>query len=455
MGTHKRKRTRPRRKKVDFSDVPGEIIDHIISFIPRPGLVNLCRVNKSLRSYAEPFLYSTIVLEWTENRPPPIINLLQTLLRRPELLAFVRTLALHGEGQLNVRLPSLEPTGYRVQSYIPIIEKLRLPFTDLWVQRLRAANVDAFAALLIAQAYNIRRLIIVDNFLRSPNFLAQLLRHGALGQPPKWRRLEQLVFFAPYVDQESEVAQAPFCLSTVTELAVSFGDLQVLRWPAGEPHLDHLTSLDVNSNCATLMAGVLARTRCLKCLSWEWEYYPEAATVDLDEIIAALSHVKATLESLRLRMEFSHHWRLYDEPNLIASGSLRPLLDFDGITKLDVPLVALTGFGAEATSLVSSLPRNVEELSLSTGMVYQDVKWLDDTSLPWPDAGILNTIEESFRHYRTSLPRLRCIRIIDTTNSCRGGRMEIILEEGSPVDGIDIEIVHDTSSPWRQHLDDL
>ncbi|CAH0023884.1 unnamed protein product [Clonostachys rhizophaga] len=430
MGTHKRKRTRPRREKANISDAPDEIMDHIMSFVPRRGLVNLCLVNKSLRSYAEPFLYSTIALKWTENRPPPIINLLQTLLRRPELLALV-------------------------QSYIPIIEDLRLPFTDLWVQKLRAAHVDAFAALLIAQAYNIRRLIIVDSFLRSSDFLAKLLRHGALGQPPKWRRLEQLAFFGPYVDQRSEVAQASFCLSTVTELAVSFGDLQVLHWPACEPRLDHLTSLDVDSNCATLMAGVLARTRCLKSLSWEWEYYPEAATVDFDEIIAALSHVKATLESLRLRMEFPHHWRLYDEPNLIASGSLRPLLDFDGITKLDVPLMALTGFGAEATSLVSSLPRNVEELSLSTGMVYQDVKWLRDKNLLWPDAGILNMIEESFRHYRTSLPRLRCIKINDTTNSCRSGEMETILEESSPVDGIDIEIVHDTSSPWRQHLDDL
>ncbi|CAH0053634.1 unnamed protein product [Clonostachys solani] len=232
--------------------------------------------------------------------------------------------------------------------------------------------------------------------------------------------------------------------------------MQVLDWPAGEPELDHLTSLDVNSNCATLMAGLLARTRCLKSLSWGWEYYPEAATVDFDEIIAALSHVKATLESLQLRVEFSRHWRLYEEPNLTANvESVSSLLDFEGITKLDVPLVALAGFGAEAKSLVCSVPRNVEELSLSTGMIYQNVGWLPDLDYQWPDEGILNTIEESFRTYRTSLPWLRRIKVIDTADCCRGGEMERVLRETSLVDGIDIEIVRDTPSPWRHYLDDI
>uniref|UniRef100_A0A8H7NH79 Uncharacterized protein n=1 Tax=Bionectria ochroleuca TaxID=29856 RepID=A0A8H7NH79_BIOOC len=297
----------------------------------------------------------------------------------------MRTLALHGNDRPGAKLPSLKPTGCRVQSYIPIIEKLRLLFTDLWVQKLREAHVDAFAALLIAQASNTRRLFIADNFLWSPDFLAQLLQYGALGQPPIWTRLEQLVFFAPYIDQTPEVAMATFYLSTVTELAVSFGDMQVLPWTTGEPDLGHLTSLDVTSrdvmsNCATLMVGLLARTRCLKSLSWEWQYYPEATAMDLDEIIPALSHVKATLESLRLRLEFSRHWQLYDDRDLTANGSLGPLLDFDGITKLDVPLVALTGCGVDAKALVPSIPRNVDELSLSTDLIYQNIKWLTNLS---------------------------------------------------------------------------
>ncbi|CAH0053635.1 unnamed protein product [Clonostachys solani] len=140
MGKHQRKRARSRRKKANFSNAPAEVIDQIMSFIPRPGLVNLYLVNKSLRSYAEPFLYSTVVLEWTRYQPPPIINLLQTLLRRPELLAFIRTLVLQGNEPLDVELPSLKPTGYRVQSYMPIIQKLKLPFTDIWVQKLRDAS---------------------------------------------------------------------------------------------------------------------------------------------------------------------------------------------------------------------------------------------------------------------------------------------------------------------------
>ncbi|CAH0000184.1 unnamed protein product [Clonostachys byssicola] len=460
MGTRKRKRARPRRKRDYFSDTPAEIIDHVMSFVPRSGLINLCLVNKSLRSYAEPFLYSTVVFEYAENWQPPIINLLQTLLRRPELLAYIRTLALGGNDRAETKLYSLKPIGYRVQSYMPIIERLRLPVTNLWVRRLREAHVDAFAALLIAQAPNIRRLTIADNWLRSPDLLTQLLRHGALGQPPMWKRLEQLVFFAPFVVQTPDVAMTTFYLSTVTDLAVSLGDMQVLPWPTAEPDLDHLISLDVTlrdvmSNCATMVAGLLARTRCLKSLYLEWEYYPDATGMDFEEIVPALPPVKATLESLRLRMEFSRHWRLRDDPNMTPNGSLGSLLDFDRITRFEVPLVALAGCGVDAKSLIPSIPRNVEELSLSTDLIYENVKWLPDLSNHGPHESIVSVIEESFRHYRTSLPRLRCIKIIDTVNGFKGGRIERLLEETSPVDGIDIEIVRDMLSPWRENLDDL
>ncbi|VUC28452.1 unnamed protein product [Clonostachys rosea] len=455
MDKDKPARAGARRKRVEFSHVPTEIINNIMKRLRRPSLVDLCLVNKSLRSHAEPFLYSTVVFQWIGTRLPPIINLLQTLLRRPELLAFIRTVILKGSDSREIRLPNIRASESRIQHYMPIIQKLNLPLTDVWVQKLREGHMDAFVALLIAQASKMRRLIIVDNFLRSPDFIAQVLQCGALSQPPIWERLEQLVFFTPFVAQRPETALAPFYPSTVTQLVVSLGDMQLRGWPARELDLDRLTSLDINSSCTPLMAGLLARTRCLKSLSWEWEYSPGFAgiVVDLDKIIAAFSQVKATLESLRLRVDISQRWSANDEPELnVIFESMTPLIDFEKITKLDVPLLVLTGFGDEAESLVRSIPRNVEELSLSTGMMFQEVKWLPDLADEWPDEAILNTIEESFKNYRTSLPRLRCIEIIDTADCFVGKRIDEILEKTSPVEGIDIEIIRDIWSPWRACL---
>lgn len=45
----------------------------------------------------ERFLYSTIILHWNYNYIPPIILLLWTILRRPELFTYVHTITFLGD----------------------------------------------------------------------------------------------------------------------------------------------------------------------------------------------------------------------------------------------------------------------------------------------------------------------------------------------------------------------
>ncbi|VUC31633.1 unnamed protein product [Clonostachys rosea] len=443
---------RSRRKRGSLSNAPNEIVNHILGFLPTSSLANLCLVSKSLRRRAEPLLYSNIVLEWTIERAPLIAELLQTLLKRPELLAYINTLSLQGNEPLNSDLPSLKPSGFIIRGLVAAVRKFNVSFADLWVQKLQAGAMDAYAALLIAQLSNVSRLAVVDNFLRSPDLLAQVIQAKALGQLPKFKRLEQMIFFAPTRNQTPEVAMAPFNLPAITHLVVSARDIEALAWPAGESDLSHLTSLAINSHCAGLMAGLLSRTWNLKSLSWEWEYYAEAVNVNYDEIMGALSHVKSTLQTLHIRVELLHYFQGHEEPNLTISGSLGALADFDEITDLEVPLVALAGLGPEIQPLAMCLPRNVQSLSLTSGMIYQQAGWLPDLEDERPDESVVEAIEEFVVTYTTRPPRLRSIKVIDNANCFRTQQIDKMLEESPLFDDVEIEVVRSTSSPWRHSL---
>ncbi|CAG9956459.1 unnamed protein product [Clonostachys rosea f. rosea IK726] len=438
MAKDKSNRARSRRRKRGYSlsKVPNEIVNHVLGFLPTASLVNLCLVSKSLCRSAEPLLYSTIILKWTMERAPPIIELLQALLKRPELLAYIDTLSLQG-----------------LRGLIPVVQKFNISFADLWVQKLRAGTMDAYAGLLIAQLSNVSRLAVVDNFLCSPDFLAQIIQAKALGQLPKFERLEHMIFFAPTSNQTPEVAIAPFYLPMITQLVVSARDIEALAWPAGD--LSHLTSLAINSHCAGLMAGLLSRTWNLKSLSWEWEYYSEAINVNYDDIMGALSHVKSTLETLHLRQELLHYFQGYEEPTLTISGFLGALADFDKITDLEVPLVALAGLGPEVQPLATCLPRNIQHLSLTSGMIYQQAEWLPHLEDEWLDESVVEVIEDFVITYTTRPPRLRSIKVIDNADCFRTQQIDKLLEESPLFDDVEIEVVRNTSSPWRHNLDGM
>jgi hypothetical protein len=53
-----------------LTDIPVEIANHILGFVPTSDLLNLCLTKRSLREVAEPFLYSTIRLEVEYGRIP-------------------------------------------------------------------------------------------------------------------------------------------------------------------------------------------------------------------------------------------------------------------------------------------------------------------------------------------------------------------------------------------------
>ncbi|CAI6098505.1 unnamed protein product [Clonostachys chloroleuca] len=149
------------------------------------------------------------------------------------------------------------------------MEKAQVPYTKLWVDRLKTGNMEALVGLLIANLSKTRRLALNHNFINGCSLVGKVIQSKVFGG-------------------------------------------------------------------------------------------------DLDEIIAALSHVQGTLERLQFRLEIGEGSLVDDEPETTALGSFSNLIHFNRLTHIDVPLVTLAGFDNEI-------------LSLSTGMLVDGaVKWFMD-----------------------------------------------------------------------------
>ena len=80
-----------------LSELPPELLDIILEYIPDPGeglqhrsLSALSCVSKALRRLTEPVLYQRIHFTWDEVRDPPLHLLLRTILNRSELANHIR-----------------------------------------------------------------------------------------------------------------------------------------------------------------------------------------------------------------------------------------------------------------------------------------------------------------------------------------------------------------------------
>ncbi|CAH0001638.1 unnamed protein product [Clonostachys byssicola] len=442
-----------------FAHVPTEIIDRILCFIPRSGLPNLCLVNQSLRQSAERFLYSTIILHWDYSDIPPIILLLRTLLQRPELFTYVHTITFLGDDFDDGTPPLPDIAEIPFEQFIPAIEKTQVPYTKLWIDRLKTGNMEALVGLLIANLSRTRRLALNHGFINGCSLVGKVIQSKVFGggqllafeQLEDVRYIKEFDYSFPENNSTFTDVLSLFYLPTVTHISAWIPNPTTFSWPAGEPNLDHLTSLDIDWLCESFMAKILALTRNLKSLSWTWECYSElddvdpwkTSTLDLDAIIAVLSHVKRTLERLQFLLEIGEASLIDDEPKMTVLGSFSNLVHFNRLTHIDVPFVTLADFGPDALPLERYLPDSVEVLSLSTGMLVHDaVKWytndFDRGNGDDADDYFVQMIQSLAAVYPTRLPRLRHINIVDEHCCFQNGNLAT-LTKGLAL-GFDVQI---------------
>ncbi|KAF9883744.1 hypothetical protein FE257_002998 [Aspergillus nanangensis] len=195
-----------------FNRCPAEILNLVFKFLSPTELRSLTLVSKDLRAVAEPLLYSKIQWTWQDgHHPPPITQLLRTIISRPQLAAYITNVYLAGNffrGQdFRRKIAQIPLLGAELDGAITFIQRTGVPYIDLWIQELRNGTADAVIALLLAQPLlNLRCLYLGPVFIRQTALIGMVLRSSILQpmdyQLPDFQHLQDVTFLLE--EQEDE-----------------------------------------------------------------------------------------------------------------------------------------------------------------------------------------------------------------------------------------------------------
>lgn len=389
----------------------------------------LCLVSQHLRQIAEPLLYASVKLVWKKDRPPPIISLLRGIQRRPQLSNYVQILTFHAPftSTLCGRVIVKEPQGFsygdlppsisvdrsELASLITIIRDINSPFRELWIQELENGVMDAFVTLLLSLAPNITHLRLTGVFARKNGLLGMMVKasvcHTSDCKLPQFQHLQK-VDFGPQLDpfrsretkNTADVLPLLY-LPAVRLMSTEVDNVAIFAWPTYTPNLSNITSLSLKILREGYLGRILALTKNLKTLNWEWKYEPNLrneinnSVINLDHIAKDLSLVQGTLENLHLSADVSieHH----DYPLLTINGSLRALRDFEKLHNLEISQLFLIGFSSDDNlgSLEELMPKNIHHLTIN-----DDIIWLEE--ITWKDRDLFMFLQHWWENLATCTP---------------------------------------------------
>merc|ERR1711939_1143861 len=119
-----------------FWDLLGDLLMPVLKLLSPPELHKLSLVNKESRASCEPLLYSSIEWIWLEDRPPPIVPFIRTILQRPELAAHVRRVSLLGDSFIpyfedrNIVPPRIDVATLEYYDIAKFMEQTKVDFVS-------------------------------------------------------------------------------------------------------------------------------------------------------------------------------------------------------------------------------------------------------------------------------------------------------------------------------------
>ncbi|OJJ98444.1 hypothetical protein ASPACDRAFT_53325 [Aspergillus aculeatus ATCC 16872] len=398
-----------------FLRCPVEILDLVFDLLSTAEFRALGLVNKYLCALVEPYVYSKIDWIWRENHdPPPIIPLLRTIISKPQLAAHITSFQFHSLpayrwrwkqfAAQNISVPVAELAGL-----IAFVQRTRVPYSDFWIEELSKGTPDALLALLLAQLSNMRRLSLDYIFCQQSKIIGMLLQ-SAICEPAMYRPLGQSLVL-PF-----------FYLPHVKHISAAVENTGTFAWPvACLPDPSSLTSIYLADIREANLGSLLSVTRNLQSLRWTW-YYDYGVLdaivvpiINLDGIAAALSHVRDTLTDLTIFAEAPLGGGDQFHPAVKTEGSLRTMVEFDKLKRLQIPLAFLVGFAQDTTKrLQDVLPRNIEYLSLTDELGFQNNDGFVETwpMYEWQDFALLILLRTWLEDWRTYTPHLRGISLV-------------------------------------------
>ena len=278
---------------MNLLDCNEDVLYLILGYLAQADLNSVCLAHPYLRRLAELVLYSTVEIEFPkflQTAPPPIPSLVGTILRRPELAAYVRTLSLKGghpsrwgRGQPVPKLVAREPD---LEEAISFVERTGLSYRGTWSEELRRGSRDAYLAVLISQIPRLQRLHLDCGFFIENDLKALVLRsilcdsHSDSSINGITTTLSQLhtvtVKGYRWPDDRSirNTANALpfFYLPSLRKISLFIDDplVPTLPWPTTEPpSASSLTSLKVFSIRESHLGQLLAALPQLRSFSWQ------------------------------------------------------------------------------------------------------------------------------------------------------------------------------------------
>ncbi|KAK1240110.1 hypothetical protein MKX08_007552 [Trichoderma sp. CBMAI-0020] len=177
---------------------------------------------------------------------------------------------------------------------------------------------------------------------------------------PRFQHLRQVHFdvqtlFDPQPEMPNTAnALSLFYLPAVQSITAEIDNPATFAWSAYTPNPSNITSLRIHGLREGNLGHILAITKNLKTMKWQWKYEPILRNetnnniINPDRIVEDLSFVKDTLENLEISGHVSPDPELDgDIPELEIRGSLRLLRRFEKLHELKLFQQFLIGFSPD------------------------------------------------------------------------------------------------------------
>lgn len=308
---------------------PNEVIQTIVeATASAQEKLALCLVNKRLYRQSQPYIYTYIDLTRRHTRRcPPMILLIGTLLRRPDLALAVRHLLLSsycGSGFLSSDLsPStcdlldkkLGSHWETVHQQIrpppplnPIARPRPLSQEHLWSPETKNWKTDAFAGLLLLLVPRLSHLTLAFNFsMQAPSIVGRVIQDSTTLTELEHVSVGSATSLANKAgDDNFKVVFALLKLPKLKTITTSFRHPEISSWSLGPSHIFHatttITTLSLGGITDEIQLQLLLKlTPGLKVLRWTPDDGGlEQQIMRLSVIADALQYVAGTLTKLTI-----------------------------------------------------------------------------------------------------------------------------------------------------------
>lgn len=403
-------------------------------------LTKLCLVNSQLRTLVEPYLYASIQLTWDQPKggrnplyPHPITSLLRSLLRRPQLATYVRSISLIGSyahnPTINIGPLKILVSDDELNEARTFVGRTTVAYRDTWLEGLQNGVMDAFIAVLLSQPLRLTSLTARGSFLCESQFIGLVLRSMIFERDAYDRGLRL------DLRQLATVTLATFCdhfrlqnnkrntadllpilyLPSIRQFCASIDNPSTFAWPGAKPPSpSRLQSLVLYNIREPFLGQLLSVTDQIQFLHWQWYYYRLAyekpfstRTLDLTQITESISHVRESLTELVISALNQND---PDPLQLTIRGSMKGMVEFKKLKKLTVPFIFLVGtWSIDLTRRIDyCLPRSLEHLIITQDLVSNDECewWGNGYDEPF------SILQTWLKNYRASTPHLREVHVM-------------------------------------------